>query len=401
MKKFLLFVLTMLFVLPVFSQVLYSATTETASRYNPGWNSLNHPKVAFDDVLIPSANVSGRDSIRVTKVKVGIRRLANAPATNVSIYYTIYDDTSTMYNDLIKIPPVLLGTVSLPANGAAAVTEIVSVGDSVNTLFRLKADTGNIYTGYYAFFIGASLSDSSDNQGIRVATGPPNDNAFWVYNADSTVPRYATQFQGGSPNAQFYIEVFGKPGGAFPVTISSFTGEKEGYRNILRWTTATESNNKGFELQRSADGRNFSPVGFVESKAANGNSSSSVSYTFLDEKPLHGTNYYRLKQIDNDGKAAYTSVVTLKGDAKDLQIAAVYPNPARENINLAVSSPNAGKATIKVIDMNGKTVATVSTALVAGDNSVQVKTAALNAGSYYIKLITSDGVVKTVQFVKN
>ena len=62
-------------------------------------------------------------------------------------------------------------------------------------------------------------------------------------------------------------------------------------RNMLLWNTATEANNKGFELQRSANGETFTTVAYVASKAPNGNSVSSIAYNFADERPFSGNNY--------------------------------------------------------------------------------------------------------------
>lgn len=184
----------------------------------------------------------------------------------------------------------------------------------------------------------------------------------------------------------------------FPVTLTSFNGIKESNVNRLFWTTSTEINNKGFELERSADGRTFSAIGFINSKAERGNSASTLSYSFTDEKPLAGTNYYRLKQVDNDGKFSYSSVVVLKGE-KAFNISAVYPNPAKENIYVAINSTKAGKANIAITDLSGKTVKQIPVNLVDGDNNIQVNLNGLASGSYSIRLIMNDEV-RTTQFVK-
>ena len=70
------------------------------------------------------------------------------------------------------------------------------------------------------------------------------------------------------------------PGGTLPVSLTSFSGYKEGNSNKLLWTTASENNNNGFEVQRSSDGANFTAIGFVVSKAIGGNSTSELNYNF-------------------------------------------------------------------------------------------------------------------------
>ncbi|HEX8277093.1 MAG TPA: hypothetical protein VF540_00295, partial [Segetibacter sp.] len=207
--KLLLLALLLTICTQVFSQVLYSSTTEIGTKYNFGIGKAGTPKVGFDDISFPNYTVEGKDSITVTKVNVGIRRSPGAPATDVSIYYTPFDDTSTQPNTFIKIPPVLLGTVSLPANGSYLVTTVVSVGDGVSTLFRMKTDTNAVYAGYHTFFIGTALSNPDPANALRFTSGPAiNAGSAWIYDADSSITRYAANFENVA--ARFYIQVFGE-----------------------------------------------------------------------------------------------------------------------------------------------------------------------------------------------
>jgi hypothetical protein len=402
MKKNLLFLCLLLIGAATSAQTLYTNAVETGSRFTPGLTQSGNPKVAFDDVLIPSATVAGSDSIRVTKLKVGIRRLANAPATNVSVYYSNVEDTATLFNNVLKIPPVLVGTAALPANGATAVTTIVSFGDSIATLFSLKTDTGNLYTGFHTMFVGIGLSNANADNGIRI-TSPvsPNDNVMWIYNADSTVRRYATAFAGGTPAATFYVQVFGRTTTTFPVTLTDFKGERKGNTNALSWTTATEANNSGFELQRSADGINFSKLAFVASKAATGNSSAALTYSFDDVKPLMSNGYYRLKQIDKDGKSTLSNIVLIKGNRVSvLTVSTIYPNPVTNNINLIVTTTASQSVTISILDLTGKTISTKTQTAITGDNTIQVNTANLTTGSYLLKATNSKGETSVQKFIK-
>ena len=401
MKKFLLFFsLSALVYGQAFSQTLYSNTTESGYFFNPGLSQLNNPKVMFDDVLIPNATLAGKDTIRVTKIKVGISRLANAPATTVSLYYTLRDDTATYYNSLIKIPPVFLGNVSLPANGSTGTTAIVSLGDSVATLFKLKVAINNIYNGYQALFIGAGLSNSSNMNGISLTVDAPNDNAIWIYNADSTIKRFATSF--GVTPATCFIQVFGTAtSGPLPITLSSFIGNRNGKINLLSWTTATEQNNTGFELQRSADGINYSKLGFIASKATNGNSSAALTYSFDDVKPLTSNGYYRLKQIDKDGKSTTSSTILIKGlSVSTLTVSTIYPNPVKNSLNVIVTGATQNTVTLTIADFSGKVLSSQTKQMVSGDNQYQINTSALASGNYLLKVTDSKGETTTQRFSK-
>ena len=93
------------------------------------------------------------------------------------------------------------------------------------------------------------------------------------------------------------------------------------------WSTASESNNSRFEIQRSADGENFGSIGWVDGA---GNSSEEKSYKFMDDDPIRSINYYRLKQIDYDGKYEYSKIVSMKMANEEL---AIFPNPTDELLN--------------------------------------------------------------------
>src|SRR5207244_1431248 len=101
---------------------------------------------------------------------------------------------------------------------------------------------------------------------------------------------------------------------------------------------STETNNKGFELERSADGVKFTTITFVATKADHGNSTSALSYNYNDEKPMVGANYYRLKQIDNDGKYSYSNVVLLTRKVTEITLTGVYPNPTTKELNVKILS---------------------------------------------------------------
>jgi hypothetical protein len=186
-----------------------------------------------------------------------------------------------------------------------------------------------------------------------------------------------------------------------PVTIIDFKGEVSGAINKLSWSTSTETNNKGFYVERSADGRTFSSLSFITTKAGNGNSSTVLNYSLNDEKPLVGTGYYRLMQVDKDGKSSYSNVVKLSRKLSELVLSSVYPNPATKELNLRIASPTAEKVTLVITDLTGKVVMKRSTSVVSGDNVEQLGVAELSAGTYFVKAVCANGCETAVhKFVK-
>ena len=110
-----------------------------------------------------------------------------------------------------------------------------------------------------------------------------------------------------------------------PVTLVSFTGENTSSGNVLKWKTTSETNNMGFEIEKSDDAKYFKTVGFID---GNGDSKVQNNYHFNDNNPF-STTYYRLKQIDNDSRFEYSRIISVK---RNLSRISIYPNPARNQI---------------------------------------------------------------------
>ncbi|HEX7905115.1 MAG TPA: T9SS type A sorting domain-containing protein [Chitinophagaceae bacterium] len=181
-------------------------------------------------------------------------------------------------------------------------------------------------------------------------------------------------------------------GATLPVTFLNFSGYKDGNRNQLQWATATELNNLGFEVQRSADGINYSPVGFVNSQASGGNSTSALNYRFTDNNVTGSRQYYRLRQVDIDNRSKLSSIVLVDGDKPVLlKVEGTFPNPATTTINLQIASPGKGKVTASLSDMTGKMVMQKIINVEAGRNIVPIDVSQLANNSYLLKVTDATG----------
>jgi hypothetical protein len=393
-KNLLLLTFAAFYFSPAFCQTLYTSTIQQGpGRANAGLSANGVPKVLFDDVLTPSAQVQGTDSVTITKLKFGILREALAPAVTINVYYTTVDDTAFMYNNLIKIPPVLIGTVDLPANGTTGTGLLLSLGDSVNPIFRVKTDTGFLYTGYQTFFLGLSFSNSNGLNGWALSVpGAPqseNDDALWIYNSDSVKPRFAASL-GGPPNpsATFYMQVFGKGFSTVPVTLADFAARRSGKINVLNWRTQQEQNTRSFVVERSNDGRSYTSIGQV---AADGNSSVAHNYAFTDNNPARGINYYRLRTTDKDNSSKISPTRSIRNAG--LADIGIYPNPVTDKLTVAINADKATDGYITISDMNGKALYSRSVKLPQGNTVLPVMVTNFAAGSYIMKIQLDDDVI--------
>jgi len=172
-----------------------------------------------------------------------------------------------------------------------------------------------------------------------------------------------------------------------PVTFKSFDGVMQNGQSLLKWTTTNEINNKGFDVERSSDGQIFSPIGFVA-----GQNSSNVenNYTYTDVKPVNGVNYYRLKQIDNDGRFAYSGIIQLKNVIADFAWS-VYPNPVVDNGWMQVQLPNAAKVSVQIISSTGNIISMIDKGtLQTGTYSIPLNLNNAAKGMYIVKLIVDN-----------
>lgn len=176
-----------------------------------------------------------------------------------------------------------------------------------------------------------------------------------------------------------------------PVELKSFTAQLRNGQVNLNWVTASERNNQGFEVQRSQDAREFSTILF---KQGNGTTSARSTYNAVDARPLAGLSYYRLKQIDTDGKFSYSPVVTVQNAG--LTEASFYPNPTSGK--LTVSLPQATTVEslrVRISDLTGR-VLREQTLPVTGELDLT----SLPAGTYVVTVGTGDQQV-TRKVVKN
>jgi hypothetical protein len=180
-----------------------------------------------------------------------------------------------------------------------------------------------------------------------------------------------------------------------PVAFIKIGGFATEANNIVYWSTASEVNNHGFEVERSFDGVNFENIAFVKGA---GHSSQLNNYQYTDATAAHGTVYYRLKQIDFDGAFTYSEVVTIKaGIAKVFQSS---PNPFANELSVEILSANKTTAQIEVVDLMGKVLVSANKQIEAGNNTIELNTSVLPTGIYFIRSVVN-GESHTQRIVKN
>jgi hypothetical protein len=291
-------------------------------------------------------------------------------------------------------------TNDVEPNGNFSQADILSLNDStqghIGYYYNNRRDTSD----WYKITIAnrGSLTVLLDN------TGNPNLNLN-LYDASGTTQVKSTAVGNGIGGFQtdtlapgvYYVQITGGSGGnndqfgpytlsdslfsALPVTLINFDGRLDNKKVILSWSTAGEINNKGFAVEKSMDGQNFSTIGFVAGK---GNSAVVNDYNFNDVKVLSGANFYRLEQTDIDNRFTYSS--TIKIDYSRFAWA-VLGNPASGNSWIQLQLDRKAHISVQVFSINGKFIQHIDKGNVSpGTYSIPLNINNLSSGMYVIKL---------------
>ncbi|WP_187631932.1 T9SS type A sorting domain-containing protein [Hymenobacter lutimineralis] len=245
-------------------------------------------------------------------------------------------------------------------------------GTSYQTNNSIYGTGPQLAPGYFSVYAGANNSVTVEN------FEPTKAYYFYVFEFNNIDPTtgFITQTSENylTPTTAEEIEGVGIDGQPLPVTLTAFSAKLQNKQVKLTWVTASEKNNKGFEVQRSADGVNFQTFTTVE---GNGTTSSRHEYAATDANPLTGTSYYRLKQVDFDGQTAYSDVKSVVNGGGSLS---VYPNPAQNNLTVKLPVPMQN-AKVQVLDLTGRVLLTRTLGV---DGNLELSS--LQRGTYLVRV---------------
>ncbi|AHJ97015.1 T9SS type A sorting domain-containing protein [Hymenobacter swuensis] len=337
---------------------LYVGTVDLTSIAAPTWQRLNTSDPATAAVV---------ESFR-SQAEAYIRSSGSGPTPEGGIQDWVYDKATGNLVSYLGLTDQYL-TISNPATAPVAVTTAVTT-----PIPATPSGDRNV---------GAMFSDRFDNvYTVRAATGE-------IFRIDGQTGNYTGRAYGAALGCTRGDAVSFRDALPLPVTLVRFgaTATTAGVR--LDWLTASEQQVGYFEVERSATGTSWQPVGRVVA----GNRPGGQSYSVLDAPPLAGQSYYRLAMHDEDGRVAYSSVqpVNRAGDF----VLQVYPNPAREQVQVLLPTAELS-ATLELRNTRGQLVRQLRTDV--GSNTAQLRTAGLPGGVYFLR-VSQAGYSKTSRLV--
>ncbi|HNT79689.1 MAG TPA: PKD domain-containing protein [Bacteroidia bacterium] len=196
-----------------------------------------------------------------------------------------------------------------------------------------------------AYFNGTKSTFTLQSTDVSFLSGNANVSFRFVFRSDQSVVNAGVAIDD--------FEIIGPPNTPLPVSLISLTARTYGSHNLLKWKTASETNNDGFMIERSENAKDFQPIGFVKGA---GNSNSVRTYEFVDTDVNRLLYFYRLKQVDINGRFEYSETVSLNRNQLANEELLIYPNPATESLYVAASSTWSGEVDISLYDYQGKKV---------------------------------------------
>jgi hypothetical protein len=323
--------------------------------------------------------------------------IGNPSGGNLRVLEHVYTGYVPSYSNVAIAP----NTTATSHDGSIFTPNIVSPDHWFTVSY-----TGNDFNGFANYDISINLSDFLFLNDItkvyivkRASIGSP-----WVA-LNTTTDGTSVKASGVSSFSDFAIASDSSIN-PLPVELTSFAAVVNGRNVELNWSTSTELNNSGFDVERkSVSSTDWTKIGFVE---GNGTTNQPVSYSFADRNVVSGKYNYRLKQIDFNGNFQYYVLgnEVIAGVPEAYSLSQNYPNPFNPTTSIDFDVPSDGVVSLKVFDMTGKEVAEVVNEFKpAGYYTVSFNASALSSGIYFYKLTAqSNGstfsAVKKMMLVK-
>jgi len=218
----------------------------------------------------------------------------------------------------------------------------------------------------------------------------------WTLGASGTpiaLSLAANDFFGATANDEMYVDDYMVTDLTLvPVELTSFTANTNTLGQVvLNWQTATETNNRMFEVERKTENGTYATVGFVR---GSGTTTEPKAYSFVDQNVNNGNYTYRLKQLDFNGRFEYSNEVEVSVTGpKSFNLAQNYPNPFNPTTTISFTVPQSGKVKLAVYNLLGQEVAVLVNGVVTeGLHQVDFSAKSLPTGAYFYKLQSDNSV---------
>lgn len=315
--------------------------------------------------------------------------------TGLSMVYTNMVGTDTIYAHKFNTLPIGISPVTTPGG-------VTNVHPAYWVLYRYG--NGTTSSTDLQFGLGAGNLNSNVNAAdLRLFSRGRVDVTGWTLaNNTAASATFSSQTVNFAQTQSIYGNqlMVGANNNPLPVELLSINAKANKLDAILRWSTASEYNSRGFAIERSFDGTSFTEIDFVKGA---GNSKSTLQYSYQDVDVFTKTQvvYYRLKQVDVDGSYTYSEIVSVKQATSNIEQVVVYPNPIINDVTVELETLTAGNAEIMITDITGKVIDKTTVEVNQGFNKYTLnQTQQLTHGLYMITIVQNGQTLYNNKFVK-
>lgn len=382
--------------------LLVVGTTLSAQTYTIDFSA--HPPPAVTDPSLDQNDQPPFGGAPGNSIETGVRFRVTQPGTITGIRFLkgqgvagthighLWTNTGTQ---------LAQATFTETASGWQEVAVSVHINSGITFLASVFSSIGDYAAeplGSYNWNVnGPPPNDAPNDFGappIKVirATNDPAGNGVYDYLDRTVTPNGAFPTSGGTSGVNYWIDVRFQPDFSLPVSLSDFKATATASDVVLDWKTEHEYYNKGFEIQRSNNGADWYAVNFVD--GAN-ESNVTRNYAYTDKSLAPGKYFYRLKQIDLDGRNSFSSTVTaVVGGKGKVSLFQNYPNPFTGVTTIRFDLPSTQKARLSILDMSGREIRILTdNTAEAGSHLVKLNSSGLPPQSYIVRLQTEEGIL--------
>jgi hypothetical protein len=249
----------------------------------------------------------------------------------------------------------------------------------------------------------ASVGDAHSYAGVNVTYINPASDLHLVTTANAAADGKATPLVGFTTDYDNDVRNATAPDlGAdefvrvLAIGMEYFSAKKKGNVNALDWKASCSSTSVKFEIERSTNARNFASIGAILATQAR----CAQPFDFADNSPAKGTNYYRLKMTEIDGKVSYSTIVAVINKESGFEIVGFTPTLVQRNATLNISSAKNTNLSLVITSMDGKIAHKQTIFVSAGSGMLSLNLSNLSSGAYTLSGYTDEGLIGITRFIK-
>jgi hypothetical protein len=340
----------------------------------------NNPAATNDFYTNGSGNANGSFAAVVWDLRASKHTFSIMPGSYTSANRLAVDATlNPVINNFI---PNSEHTIEMFCNNTSLA---ISYSKNANN-YTIAANKWQMWVDGIRIFAGTTGTIADFGVADGSATNPLNlDLNAFLFNAKSSTSQAVYYLD------DFVYSDFLPAPVVLPISLTGFTAKNQASKVELKWNTASESNNSHFDVQRSTDGVQYLNIGKVNGA---GNSNSSLDYYFTDKSPASGINYYRLNQVDFDGKSTLIDPISVNMGFSSMTMN-VYAAPNSSNVDINISAERASKSKLIIYNLGGQKVLEQAVSLAKGNNTITVNLSDADKGIFIATLDNGTQVLKT------